>query len=132
MVNFDNVTAKNSLLYAMREYDNPQCLDAEEFAEDYKRFKYVKRLCKRYLLSKSLSEQLMLNHLVLLKNVFGSVATVRLLFVKCDDARLYKVLKPFLIFMDILPEVVVGVNGEDIYTNSIPTDEDLLQRLQAL
>jgi hypothetical protein len=131
-MNFDNVTAKNSLVYAMREYDNPQCIDSAEFIEDYKRFKYVKRLCRRYLLTRKMSERLLLNHLVLLNNVFGPAATVRLLFIKCDDAHMYRVLKPFLLYLNILPDVVVGVNGTDVYTKEIPTDAKLLARIRDL
>lgn len=132
MSGFDNLTPKNALLFAVRAYDNPQCLDAKEFVEDYKRFKYVKRLCRRYLTTTRVSERLMLNHIVLLNNVFGPAATVRLLFVKCDDARMYKVLKPFLLYLNILPEVIPGVNGEDIYTHDVPLDGKLLRRLEAL
>jgi hypothetical protein len=132
MAYFDDVTTKNALMYAMKAYDNPQCLTEAEFVEDYKRFKYVKRLCSRYLSTGNLSERLMLNHLVLLNNVFGPEATVRLLFLKCSDPHMYRVLKPFLVYLNVLPEVVVGVSGIDIYTDPIPTDERLMSNLQAL
>lgn len=129
---FENVTNKNALVYAMKAYDNPQCLNAEEFQEDYERFKYIKRLCRRYLANERLSERLMLNHLVLLNNVFGADATVRLLFLKLGDARYYVVMKPFLKYMDLLPDVVPGVDGQDIYTDAIPLDKKLWMRLQEL
>jgi hypothetical protein len=109
---YENVTAKDALLYAMSVYENPQCLSEAEFEEDYKRFKYVKRLCRRYLANNRLSERLMLNHIVLLLNVFGVDATVRLLFLKCDDEKSYRVLKPFLLYLNILPSHVMGVNGK--------------------
>jgi hypothetical protein len=129
-MNFDNVTSKNSLLYALTSYDNPQCLNTEEFEEDYRGFKYIKRLARRYLTTKRLNVQLMLNHIILLNNVFGPVATSRLLFVKCDDARMYTVLKPFLTYLNILPDVVEGIDGADIYTASIPLDAKLLRQIQ--
>ena len=129
---FDNVTAKNALWFAMKCYDNPQCLSAEEFHEDYKRFKYIKRLCRRYTSSQRLGERLMLNHLILLSNVFGVESTCRLLFVKCEDEKSYRVLKPFLLYLNMLPDIVWGVNGKDIITERIPLDETLYQRLQAL
>lgn len=132
MLAFENLTLKNSLLYAMRCYDNPQCLDEEEFIEDYKRLKYVKRLCRRYVQTGRISERLMLNHLVLLNNVFGPPATARLLFLKCNDERMYRVLKVFMTYMGTLPEVVPGVDGDDIYTELIPMDEKLLAKLRAL
>lgn len=132
MVTFENVTAKNALIFAMKEYDNPQCLNLNEFVEDYKRFKYVKRLCRRYAATGNISERLMLNHLVLLINVFGADAAVRILFLKCGEPKLYKALKPFLLYMGILSPVIRGINGADIYTDGIPLDKGLLQRLQEL
>jgi hypothetical protein len=129
---FENLTVKNSLIYAMKCYDNPQCLDEEEFIEDYKRLKYVKRLCRRYLATGRVSERLMLNHLVLLNNVFTVPAATRLLFLKCNDARMYRVLKTFMRYMGTLPDVVTGIDGEDIYTAGIPNDEKLFAKLQAL
>lgn len=132
MLAFENLTLKNSLLFAMRCYDNPQCLDEEEFIEDYKRFKYVKRLCRRYVQTGRISERLMLNHLVLLNNVFGAPATARLLFLKCNDERMWRVLKVFMTYMGTLPDVVTGIDGGDIYTEPIPLDTKLLAKLQAL
>lgn len=129
---FDSLTTKNILLFAMKSYDNPQCLDEEEFLEDFRRLKYVKRLCRRYLAAGRMSERLMLNHLVLLNNVFGASAAVRLLFLKCNDPRMYRALKPFLVYLSILPDVVSGIDGQDIYTENIPLDLKLLQRIQAL
>jgi hypothetical protein len=129
---FENLTLKNSLLFAMKCYDNPQCLDEEEFIEDYKRLKYVKRLCRRYLATGRISERLMLNHLVLLNNVFTAPASARLLFLKCSDPRMYRVLKAFMSYMGTLPDVVTGIDGEDIYTEGIPNDEKLTTKLQAL
>jgi hypothetical protein len=129
---FETVTAKNSLLYAMKEYDNPQCLSVAEFNEDYKRFKYVKRLCRRYATTGHLSERLMLNHLILLVNVFGAEAAVRLLFLKCDDATSRQVLKTFLDYLNVLPELVCGVNDHDIVTMRIAFDPHLWHILHAL
>ncbi len=128
----DNVTSKNALVFAMQNYENPQCLSVEEFHEDFKRMKYVKRLCRRYTTTHRMSERLMLNHLILLTNVFGVEPTVRLLFVKCDDEKSWRVLKPFLLQLRMLPEIVHGVNGKNILTDTIPLDEKLLRRLRAL
>lgn len=129
---FDNLTVKNAALYAAKHYENPQCIDPQEYEDDFRHFKYVKRLCRRYLTTARLRERLLLNHLVLLFNVFGDEATVRLLFVKCDDPRLYRVLKTFLVYMERCPDEIPGIDGEDIYLGSIPTDRKLLERLQAL
>ena len=129
---FEQLTPKNAILYATRMYDNPQCISFDEFAEDYKRFKYIKRLCRRYVLSKQLSERLILNHIIGLVNVFGPEATVRLLFVKCDNERTYRVLKPFLSYLAILPDVIVGINGYNIITRDIPNDERIWKKLREL
>lgn len=129
---FDNLTLKNSLLFAMKCYDNPQCVSEAEFVEDYKRLKYVKRLCRRYVQTGRIAERLMVNHLMLLNNVFGVPAAARLLFLKCGDAELYRVLKTFMVYMGTLPDVVPGIDGLDIYTESIPLDTKLLDRLQVL
>jgi len=133
---FESIDNKNSVLYAAHVYDNPQCMTKEEFAEDYKRIKYVKRLCRRYLSEKVkadfASERLLLNHITLLGNVFGVEPTVRLLFLKCDNEKLWKVLKPFLWHLKYLPRVVKGVNGTNIDTESIPLDEKLLKRIREL
>jgi len=118
--------------FAAHNYDNPQCVSIEEFNEDYKRLKYVKRLCRRYLATNRISERLMLNHLILLSNVFGPVAAVRLLFYKCGDEKSYRVLRPFLEYLNILPAVVPGVNGKDIVTSRIPTDIKLVRKLQSI
>jgi hypothetical protein len=127
---FAVLTGKNALLYAVHAYDNPQCLSTSEFVEDFKRLKYVKRLCRRYDATGQISERLMLNHLMLLVNVFGSVATVRLLFLRCHEENLYHILKPFLRYLNVLPDVVPGINGADIYTESIPSDAAIEARLQ--
>ena len=129
---FEDVTAKSAILYAMKEYDNPQCVSLAEFNEDYKRFKYVKRLCRRYASTGHISERLMLNHLILLMNVFGTTCAVRLLFLKCDDATSHQVLKTFLVYLSALPELVCGVDGRDISTAEIPFDPYLMATLYAL
>lgn len=132
MMSFDNVSDDNAILYAAKAYENPQCLTELEFSEDYKRFDYVKRLCSRYLLTGTMSPRLMLNHLVLLLNVFGVEATVRLVFLRCSDPQMYRVLKPFMSYLNVLPSVVRGVAGSDIYTDDIPVDIELLEQIQAL
>lgn len=129
---FDNLTIKNELLYATKAYDNPECVSITEFDEDYKRFKYVKRLCRRYLTTRRLRERLFLNHVIALTNVFGHEATVRLLFVKCDNAQSYRVLTPFLVYLNILPDVVYGIDGYDIITRDIPIDDRIVQTLREL
>jgi hypothetical protein len=132
MATFENVSDDNAILYAAKAYENPQCLTEMEFNEDYKRFDYVKRLCSRYLQTSTMSQRLMLNHLVLLLNVFGVEATVRLVFLRCNEPQMYRVVKPFMLYLNVLPLVVRGICGADIYTENIPLDTKLLEQIRAL
>ena len=89
---------KNLLLYAAKHYYNPRFSDIDEFYEDLKRFKYVKRLVNRYLDDKDLAERLILNHLIVIFNAFGIEPSINMLKVKLDE-RHWPVIKPFLIFL---------------------------------
>lgn len=89
---------KNILLYASRHYYNPTFSDIEEFHEDLKRFKYIKRLVNRYIENDKLSERLILNHLIVIFNVFGAEAALNMLQVKLDKEH-WPTIKPFLVFL---------------------------------
>ena len=78
------LTSKNLVLYAAQHYYNPTCIDSEEFFSDLKRFKYVKRLLNKYVSSNELSERLILNHLIVIFNVFGNEAGVEMLALKIE------------------------------------------------
>jgi len=79
---FDELNEDNFILFASRHYDNPQCLSVDEFYNDVQRFKYLKRLFRRYTQNSDLQERLILNHLVVLYNVFGIRAANRMMFYK--------------------------------------------------
>ena len=81
----DNLTESNLLLYAAKHYYNPRFSDIDEFYEDLKRFKYVKRLVNRYLDDKDLAERLILNHLIVIFNAFGIEPSINMLKVKLDE-----------------------------------------------
>jgi len=98
MLIFNELTEDNLFLYAAKHYDNPTFKDVDEFHEDLKRFKYIKRLVNRYLDQNDLAERLILNHLVVVFNVFGVEATLNILGLKLDQ-RHWPVIKPFLIFL---------------------------------
>jgi hypothetical protein len=98
MLIFEELTEENLFLYAAKHYDNPTFKDVDEFHEDLKRFKYIKRLVNRYLDQNDLAERLILNHLVVVFNVFGVEATLNILGLKLDQ-RHWPVIKPFLIFL---------------------------------
>ena len=125
------LTEDNFVLYAMKHYDNPQCYSTEEFYEDLNRFRYLKRLLGKYRETSELKTNLILNHIVVLYNMFGAEPTVRMLFLKCED--FLDILKPFLIFMNILPEVVYNINKKTIIkTTDIPLDSKIVTELRKI
>ena len=119
-MSFDDLTNDNILIYAVKTYDKPNCI-MSEFKEDMKRFNYLKRLFKRYRKVGELREQLVLNHLVVICNVFGPEVATRILFFKMskDD---YSALKTYLLFLSCMPERVKGIKGHDIISSEIPVD----------
>ena len=88
----------NLVVYAAQNYHNPSHIDGEEFFDDLKRFKYVKRLINRYYQSGDLADRLILNHLIVIFNVFGYEAGVEILALKIP-AEHWPALKPFLVFL---------------------------------
>ena len=119
-MSFENLTNDNIMIFAMKAYDKPNCI-MSEFKEDMKRFNYLKRLFKRYRKLNELREQLVLNHLVVLYNVFGPEVATKLLFFQMskDD---YSALKTYLLFLSCMPEKVKGIKGHDIISSEIPVD----------
>lgn len=127
---FENLTPDNVLLYAMRSYDKPNCI-MSEFKEDLKRFNYLKRLFQRYRKVGDIKERLVINHLVVIYNVFGVEVSTRLLFYKLskDD---YSALKTYLLFLNYMPETVKGIKGHDIHSSDIPVDMDIAEVLRTI
>jgi len=125
-----NLTENNFLIYAMKCYNAPHCI-LSEFESDIKRTKYLKRLFRRYRVTKILKERLILNHIILLNNVFGPVPTARILFYKTDE-RDYDILKTFLEYLDIMPDEVVGINGRNVHTSEIPLELNIAEILLSI
>ena len=98
---FKELTEKNLLLYAAKHYSNPKFADIDEFYEDLKRFKYIKRLLNRYLETDDLAERLLLNHFIVVFNMFGIEASLEILELKLED-RHWPIVKPFLIFLNYI------------------------------
>ena len=128
---FDDLNEKNYLHFAMKYYDNRQCTSVEEFNEDLNKIKYVKRLFNRFLETGELRTNLILNHLIVIYNVFENEAATRMLFFRVEK-KFYSILKPFLIFLSRLPEKVKGIDGEDIQTNHIPLNETTIKELRKI
>ena len=103
MVDFSTLTPENINMFAMKHYDNPLCVDEKEFLDDMKRFKYLKRLFRKYETSKDLKMRLVINHIIILANVFGVDAATTLLFFKIERNH-WSLLKTFLVFLGYMPE----------------------------
>ena len=127
---FDDLNEENFMMYAMKSYTSPHCV-MSEFEGDIKRTKYLKRLFRRYKVTKTLKERLILNHIILLNNVFGPEVTSRILFYRIDE-RDYDILKTFLLYLNLLPEVVFGINGNNIKTSGIPVDMNIAEILRKI
>lgn len=125
-----NLTDDNFLIYAMKCYNSPHCI-MSEFEGDIKRTKYLKRLFRKYKITKILKERLILNHIILLNNVFGPIPTSRILFYKTDE-RDYDILKTFLEYLDIMPDEVVGIRGRNIHTSDIPLEPNIVEILLSI
>jgi hypothetical protein len=100
---FDELNEDNFVPYASHSYNNPQCLDISEFYDDLSRFKYIKRLLRKYLQTDEIQERLVLNHLIILYNVFGIEAANKMLFYRLEK-ELWPALKTFLVYLNYLPE----------------------------
>ena len=120
---FDKITAKNFSAYAMKHYDDPQCEDIEDFQEDLRRFRYLKRLLHRYHENGELRERLMLNHLICIFNVFGYDACMRMLEFKIKNVNYWSSIKTMLLYLEYI---------EEGWKIDIPIDNKLSERLRDL
>ena len=127
---FDDLNNDNMMLYAIKAYDKPNCI-MSEFKDDMKRFHYLKRLFRRYRMSGEIRERLVLNHLVVLCNVFTPVIATRLLFFKMTKED-YSVLKTYLTFLSAMPEKVVSIKCKDIISSDIPLDNTIISILRTI
>jgi hypothetical protein len=127
---FDDLTEDNFIMYAMKAYNSPHCI-ISEFESDLKRTKYLKRLFRRYKITKGLKERLILNHIILLYNVFNAEAATRILFFRIDEKD-YDILKTFLIYLNYMPDKVKGINGKDIISSDILIDMNVADILRKI
>ena len=128
---FDDLNDDNFLMYAMKEYNDIQCTDIEEFYDDLKKIKYIKRLFNIYTNTGQLKERLILNHLIVFYNVFSVQAGTRILFYKIEK-DFWPILKTFLIFLDRMPEKIDSIRGETIRASDILLDDGIITRLRSI
>ena len=121
---FNQLNDDNYIMFAIKHYDNPQSLTQDDFYEDLKRFNWINRLLKKYKSSGTLNIHLLINHFIILYNVFGD-ATTPLLFYKVDS-QFWSILKTFIVYLGRLPEYP----KTDVH--SIPVDIDFLKQLNVV
>lgn len=126
---FEDLNDDNFLLYVMKFYENPQCLSETDFNNDLKIFKYVKRLLNRYDRTGEIKERLMLNHLIMLGNVFPIQIVSRILFFKIPE-QYWSALKTFMIFLNYMPEKIESINGKNILSSDISLDMKIADKLR--
>jgi len=120
---FDKLTVKNFNAFALQNYDDPQCADIEDFQEDLRRFRYLKRLLHRYHENGEMRERLMLNHLITIFNVFGYDASMRMLKFKVREDVYWASIKTMLLYLGYIDES---------WETAIHIDDKLAQRLRDL
>ena len=98
---YEKITNENVVMFAIKHYDNPQCEGEKEFYDDMKRFKYIKRLLRKHKDTGILKERLLLNHIIILNNLFGAEACVTLLLFKIQG-EYWETLKSFLLFLNMI------------------------------
>ena len=121
---FDELNESNYMLFAIKFYDNPQSVTKDDFESDLKRIRYVKRLLKRYKNTGELKVHLILNHLIILFNVFNEAA-VPLLFYNLEE-DLWPAIKSFLVFLNRIPEYPKS------HMHGIPEDQTCIEELKSI
>ena len=121
---FNELNGDNFLLFAIKNYENPQAVTKEDFEKDLNHFKYIKRLLKRYKNTGELKTHLLLNHFIVLYNIFGE-ATTPMLFFKIEE-ELWELVKTFVVFLDKLPEY------PKTYIHDVLLDDYCLNQLNSI
>jgi hypothetical protein len=121
---FNELNDDNFLLFAIKHYENPQAVTKEDFRKDLNHFKYIKRLIKKYQKTGELKTHLLINHFIILYNIFGE-ATTPMLFFKIDR-EMWMQVKTAIIFLNRLPEY------PKTYIHDIPVDLNCLSQLQSI
>tara|TARA_B100000925_G_scaffold276299_1_gene243292 strand:+ start:295 stop:675 length:381 start_codon:yes stop_codon:yes gene_type:complete len=121
---FNELNEENFLIFAIKNYENPQAVTREDFDKDLSRFRYIKRLLKRYKSGGELKVHLLINHFIILYNIFGD-ATTPMLFYKIDKS-LWSSIKTFIVFLDKLPDYPKS------YIHEIDLDQTCLDALNGI
>lgn len=128
-MNFQNLTSDNIDLYCVKHYDNPQCLSFDDYHNDMRRFKYIKRLLNQYRNNNILKIRLLLNHIIMVYNLFDQEAATRILFFKTPPED-WDILKTLLVFLNRLPRSIEGINNSTINTLEIKNNQAIVNMLK--
>lgn len=127
----ERLSESNFILYCARHYDGRYCSSINDFHEDLKRIRYIKKLLTRYEKNKDLKERLILNHIIILNNLFGPTVTCRILYFKLK--KHFKYIKPFLVLLQILPTRLYNINTEKVIDlDMIPMDQHIVEALRRI
>ena len=121
---FDELNEDNFQFFAVKNYENPQAITREDFEKDLNHFRYIKRLLKRYKSSGELKVHLLINHFIILYNIFGDAATP-MLFYKIEE-DLWSIVKTFVVFLNRLPDY------PHTYIHDIEMDDECLKELERI
>lgn len=119
------------VMYAIKHYDNANCKGLSEFYDDLKKFKYLKRLLRKARNNDDLKERLILNHIIVIYNLFGPEAATRMLFYKIDQID-WPQLKTYLVFLNFMPEFILLPNGSTLNSTDITLDKTLIDILRQI
>jgi hypothetical protein len=126
----EKLCEQNFLLYAASNYKNSACTDIEEFYEDLNYFKYLKRLLNKYKTKNDLNVRLILNHVIIINNLFGPMAACRMLFLKLEGME--ESIIPFMKYIGILSDIIYNIDGKNIVTSMFKEDKFVESRLREL
>lgn len=125
-----DLTDDNFILFCTKYYDNPSTHTDDEFWEDLRRIKYIKKLLTRFKTNGELKDRLILNHLIVLSNVFGIEPLSKIIWLKMADYL--PQIKPFMLALGILPDYVTGVCGKTYITDDVPLDINIVAVLRKI
>lgn len=131
MLYWENLTEDNYVLYAKGAYSNPYCFEETEFNDDLKHIKYVKRLLNRYQTTGILKERLILNHIIILSNLFGVENATKLLFFKLEK-KYWSDLKTFLVYLCYMPDYIPGIRSDNLISTNIPINMGITKKLRQI
>lgn len=128
---YEKLGDDNFLIYAAKHYDNSHCCSTDEFLEDLKRIKYIKKLFTRYVETGELKERLILNHIIVLNNMFGAEHVCRILYLKLGDYFMY--IMPFLVLLNVLPDKLYNIKDQSVIDlNMITMDTNIVEKLRKI